>query len=273
MKKKGVIFLFILLICSLFSTAQKSGLQSYSMKHGENIVYDLNFKWGFIMHAGESTFTYNRDQSVGGATSLLSMSFKTNKFFDGIYKMRDTMSAYYNDDNVLIYSIQQTNEKGYIATDELRFNYGTDSTFIHSLRKRPTRISHDTTLVTTGIVTDMLGVVHYIRGINRKTLKPGDIFSLTTAVGKDLVKVQFLYQHQEIISRGNVKYNTHYFKIDIFDEAFESSKTAAEVWIGDDDNFIPVKLRTKLTIGYAEVYYKDSSGLAHPLSCSIQIKK
>ena len=271
MRKKGVIIL-ILSMFFLYNMAQKTGNQSFSMKHGENIIYDLNFKWGFIMHAGEATFTYKRDQSVAEATSLLSMSFKTNKFFDGIFKMRDTLSGYYNDNNVLIYSIQQTNEGSYNATDELRFNYGNNETSVHSLRYNATR-RKDTTLTTTDHVTDMLGAYHFVRGINRKTLMPGDIFPLTVAVGRDLVKVQFLYQHQEIVNRGNIKYNTHYFKIDIFDEAFESSKTAAEIWIGDDDNFIPIKLRSKLKIGYAEVYYKSSSGLAHPLSCCVVLKK
>ena len=271
MRKKGVI-ICILSMCFLYNTAQKTGNQSFSMKHGENIIYDLSFKWGFIMHAGEANFTYNRDQSIADASSRLRMSFKTNKFFDSIFKMRDTLSGYYNDDNVLIYSIQQTNEGSYKATDELRFNYGTESTSIHSLRYSATR-RKDTTLITTDHVTDMLGAVHFVRGINRKALKPGDIFPFTVAVGKDLVKVQFLYQHQEIVDRGNVKYNTHYFKIDIFDEAFESTKTAAEVWIGDDDNFLPVKLRSKLKIGYAEVHYKSSSGLAHPLSCCVVLKK
>ena len=264
----------LLLICCFHGTAQKTGNQSFSMKHGENIVYDLHFKLTFVTtHAGEATFTYNRNQSVPGASSLLHMSFKTNKFFDGIYKMRDTISGYYNDNNVLIYSIQSTNEGGFNETGKMSFNYEPDKTSIHSLWYNLKRVRVNTTLTSTDNVTDMLGVVHYIRGINRKELKPGDIFPLIAAVGKDLVKVQFIYQHQEIVSRDNVKYNTHYFKIDIFDEAFESTKAAMEVWIGDDDNFIPIKLRTKLKIGYAEVYYKSSSGLAHPLSCRVDVKK
>ena len=43
------------------------------------------------------------------------------------------------------------------------------------------------------------------------------------------------------------------------------AKEAAEVWIGDDENHIPVKIRAKLKIGAAEVYYKDSYNLRAPL--------
>ena len=272
--KQLTISFFLLLACCLYSTAQKTGLQSFSMKHGENIVYDLYFKWGPIMpYAGDATFSYKPDRSVAGASSLLSMSFKTSKFFDGFFKMRDTLEGFYNHDNILIYSIQRTNEGNYKAIDELTFSYGAEKTSIHSKRIRPVKgVTIDTTLTTVDKVTDMLGVFFYMRGVNRKTLKPGDVFPLTVAVGRDLVKVQFIYQHQAIVERGNVKYNTHYFIIDIFDDAFESMKTAAEIWIGDDDNFLPIKLRSKLKIGYAEIYYKSATSLAHPLTCCIHIK-
>jgi hypothetical protein len=85
--------------------------------------------------------------------------------------------------------------------------------------------------------------------------------------------VQFIYQNQAIVEHGNVKFKTLYFKVDIMDEeAFESTKTSAEVWISDDDNFLPIKLRSKLKIGYAEAYYKSASGLANPLTSRIELK-
>jgi hypothetical protein len=270
----GTICLFMAWMCCLPVTAQKTGMQSSTMKHGENIVYDLYFKWGLLMpRAGEAAFLYKSDRSVAGASSLYRMDFKTTKFFDGFYKMRDTLVNYFSNDNRLIYSIKRTDEGGYYAIDELTFNYGVDKTSIHSLRYTPTRVRIDTMLTATGEVTDMLGAAYYLRGINRKTLKSGDTFPVTVAVGRDLVNVQFIYQNQSIVDRGNVKFNTLYFKIDILDDAFESTNTSAEIWIGDDDNFIPVKLRSKLKIGYAEGYYKSSSGLAHPLLCRIELKK
>ena len=51
------------------------------------------------------------------------------------------------------------------------------------------------------------------------------------------------------------------------------AKEAAEVWIGDDENHIPVKIRAKLKIGAAEVYYKDSYNLRAPLTCRIVVQK
>ena len=96
---------------------------------------------------------------------------------------------------------------------------------------------------------------------------------MTVAIGKDLVKISCRYQGQAVVERGNIKYRTLHFSVDIYDKAFTQTKAAAELWIGDDDNFIPVKIRSKLKIGYAEVHYRNASGLKAPLHCRIETKR
>lgn len=270
----GVWGICVWLLCGTLVSAQKTGIQSSGMNPGESITYEVFFKWGPLMpRAGEAVFAYHLDHSVENSTTRYELLFRTTKFFDGFFKMRDTLSSYYDNDNSLIYSSKRTDEGNYYSVDELRFRYGDENTQIHSLRYTATRVKIDTTLTAFGEVTDLLGAIYYLRGINRTQLKSGDTFPFTVAIGRDLVKVQFVYRNQSIVERGNAKYNTRYFEIDIYDEAFESTKTSAELWIGDDDNFLPIKVRSKLKIGYAEIYYKKSNQLKHPLKCRIEIKR
>ena len=244
-----------------------------SVNEGEQIYYDINFKWGVLKRVGDGVFSFQRDRSVENAAYRYHLQFKTTKFFDSFYKMRDTLNCYYDDENRLIYSVKATEEGKYYSVDKLTFTYGEDSLNIHSYRYTPTRVRLDTILKAMGDVTDMLGAVYYMRGVDRKNLKSGDVFPLTVAIGRDLVKMQFNYKNQAIVEHGKVKYNTRYFVLDIYDEAFESAKAAAEIWIGDDDNFIPIRARSKMTIGYVEIIYRESTGLAHPLTSRIEIKK
>ena len=92
-------------------------------------------------------------------------------------------------------------------------------------------------------------------------------------VGRELVNARFRYTGQQIVEHKEAKFRTRHFYIDIYDEAFSQAKEAAEVWIGDDENHIPVKIRAKLKIGAAEVYYKDSYNLRAPLTCRIVVQK
>ncbi|MDR1222660.1 MAG: DUF3108 domain-containing protein [Tannerella sp.] len=276
MKTKAIfysIFIFVCCMCVIQTTARGKDPHSSAMKYGEKVTYDTYFKWGLIMpRAGDAVFSYDKDQSVNKVSSRYRMQFKTVKFFDSFFKMRDTLSTYYNDHNELVYSLKCTDEGGYYSVDKLTFTPGEEHTKIHSLRYTPSRIRIDTVLTVAGDVTDLLGAIYYLRGLDRMKLQRGNTYPLTVAIGRDLVKIQFTYQNQSIVERGNAKYNTRHFVIDIYDEAFESTKTSAEVWMGDDDNFLPIKVRSKLKIGYAEVYYRESSGLAHPLTCRIEVK-
>lgn len=264
----GAAFLVLCLCCR--QTAAQNRHAAAAMKHGEEATYDVYFKWGLLMsRAGDATFSYGSEQAVDRATSQYRMLFKSTRFFDSFYRIRDTLSAYYNENCELVYSQKNTDEGGYYSIDRMTFTCGGEKTRIHSLRYTPSRVKIDTVLTVEGAVTDLLGVVYYLRGLDRTKLQSGNTYPLTVAIGRDLVKIQFTYRNQAIVERDKVKYNTRYFIIDIYDEAFESTKMSAEVWLGDDDNLLPVKVRGKLKIGYAEIYYRESSNLSHPLTCRI----
>ena len=120
---------------------------------------------------------------------------------------------------------------------------------------------------------DMLGATMYLRALDWDKMSYGDTFPFLIAIGRDLVNVSYRYSGQQIVERGDAKYRTRHFYIDIIDEAFTQNKEAAEVWIGDDQNHLPIKIRAKLKIGAAEVYYNSSYNLRYPLDCRVVFPK
>ena len=265
---------FCVFLISLKAQAQYLPL-NMTLNPGEEVKYDIFFKWGILMpRAGEARFSFNRSNLEGQPVSLYRMIFHTANIFESIYKMRDTINCYYGLDNKLLYGVKHTVESGYDLTDKLTFSYPGQRTSVHSLRYTPTTKKLDTTLtVTSGHVFDMLGATFFLRTIDRNRIEVGDVFVCTVVTGKDLINTSFRYQGQAIVERDNYKYRTHYYIIDILDDAFSESKASAELWIGDDDNYIPVKVRTKLKIGYAEVHLKSAVNLKRPLDCRVQVKK
>ena len=103
-------------------------------------------------------------------------------------------------------------------------------------------------------------------------MRVGDVIPFSIAVGRDRVNVRFRYAGQSIVEHGdNVKFKTKRFYMDIFDEAFTETKEAIEVWVSDDGNKIPIKIKAKLKIGSAEVKFRSISGNRHPLNSRIVI--
>ncbi|MDR3309405.1 MAG: DUF3108 domain-containing protein, partial [Tannerella sp.] len=68
-----------------------------SMKYGESVSYDAYFKWGLVMsRAGEAIISCSSVEDEAEAVTCYNMDFKTTKFFDNFFKMRDTLTCYYD---------------------------------------------------------------------------------------------------------------------------------------------------------------------------------
>jgi hypothetical protein len=242
--------------------------------HGEQTTYDLYFKWGILMpKAGLAHFSVKSAYYDSQYAWEYKLQFNTTGMFDKIFKMRDTLATYFSLDNRILFSDKRTDEGGYYIADRITFSPLPDKTYVHSQRHgRTGGIKIDTSFVVEGCVFDMMAVTMYLRAIEWENLKVKDELPFRVVVGREVINASFRYTGQEIVVPDNlVKYRTHHFYIDVYDPAFEHSKAAAEVWIGDDKNHLPIRVRAKLKIGAAEVYLKNATHLEHPFSCRIPI--
>lgn len=241
---------------------------------GERLSYELYFKWGILMpRAGQATLATDASAD-GGETTRCRLLFHTSGMMERIYRMRDTLDSYYaRPSDRLLYSSKRSNEKDYYSVDELTFRYDADSIRAHSRRYTLTRTKIDTLLAAPARLYDMLSATLYLRSIDWEGLTPGRRFPFHVAIGRDVVHVSYRYTGQQIVETATYKFRTRHFYIDIYDEAFTQSTAAAEVWVGDDANHVPVKIRAKLKIGAAEVYFKTGEGMPYPLGCRVPVKR
>ena len=261
----------LLLLCLLLLPGRTAYAQILSFQANEEVDYELYYKWGLVFSkAGNATFKVEDDYFKGESAWHYSLLFRSAGIVEKLYRMRDTMDCYYSKAPRLLYSSKHSDDGDYYSVDELRFRYGAaNQVSIASRRYTLNRVKIDTLLVAETPVSDMLGGTLYLRALAAGELRNGSNFPLTVAIGRDLVTMRFRYSGQRIVEHKGVKYRTRHFYIDIEDEAFEQPKAAAEVWIGDDDNHIPVKVRAKLKLGAVEAYFKEGRNLRAPMDCRV----
>jgi hypothetical protein len=273
-------FFCALLVVLSLAAGSKSDAQSCAWNtmfhHGEHITYDLYFKWGILMpKAGQAHFTVKDTEYDNRKAWEYQLMFHTTGMIDKVFKMGDTLTTWFTPECQIIFSDKRTEEGGYYLLDQMAFTPAPDNqTSVHSFRAARSGTKIDTTLIVEGCVYDMMAVMMYLRSIAWDKLKIKDEFPFRVVVGRDVVNGRFRYTGQSVVvppEEESVKYRTHHFFIDIYDAAFEQSREAAEVWVGDDANRIPIRVRAKLKIGAAEVHFKSSSNLRHPLSSRIVI--
>jgi hypothetical protein len=234
--------------------------------------------------AGIAHFTV-RETAYKGKAWEYKLQFNTTGMFDKVYRMRDTLTTYFTEDNRVIFSDKRTEEGGYYLVDQLTFTGGTagaasgraagnagSSASVHSFRYARSGVKIDTTLVVEGCLYDMMAATMYLRSIDWAGLRVKDEYPFRVIVGRDVVNVSYRYTGQAVVSPDEkTRYRTHHFYIDVYDPAFEQSKEAAEVWVGDDANHLPIRVRAKLKIGAVEVYIKTAATLKHPFTSKISI--
>lgn len=235
----------------------------------------LYFKWGLIMaKAGDTKISITEDLYENEPAWRYNLQFKTYGIFEKVYTMRDTMDSFFSKDKgLLLYGNKHADENDYYLIDEWRFSYHNGETSIHSKRYTPAKTKIDTVLTAKGKTYDMLSATLLLRSLDWDDLEIKQTVPFCVAIGRDIINAAFRYTGQEVIERDNIKYRTRHFFIDIYDEAFTQSKAAGEAWIGDDPNHIPIKIRAKLKIGAAEVYFESAKHLKYPFSCSIPARQ
>ena len=262
---------WLLLLGMVLMLGRMTHAQTLSFQANEEVDYELYYKWGLVFSkAGSATFKVAESHFEGEPAWHYSLLFRSAGIVEKLYRMRDTMECYYSKVPQLLYSSKHSDEGDYYSVDELRFRYEpANQVAIASRRYTLKRVKIDTLLVAEAPVSDMLGGTLYLRALTEGELRSGSDFPLTVAIGRDLVTMRFRYSGQRIVEHKGVKYRTRHFYMDIEDEAFEEPKAAAEVWIGDDANHIPVKVRAKLKLGAVEAYFKEGRNLRAPMDCRV----
>ena len=147
--------------------------------HGEEITYDLYFKWGILMpRAGLARFTVKDAQYEKKQAWEYKLMFYTTGMFDRVFKMRDTLATWFSPEGRLLFSDKHTDEGGYYLVDEIRFSPPSgNKTTVHSRRYTRSQTKIDTALVVDeGCVFDMMAAAMYLRSIRWNDLKINDEF-------------------------------------------------------------------------------------------------
>jgi hypothetical protein len=270
MKKK------LLLISCFFLLVLKVQAEDIPFQYGEELKYDIRYKYGLVMlKAGTANYRIRESYYQNESSFQTILDFKTSSFFDKIYKIRDTMRSESNSKLEPMYHIRKINEGNTSFLEEVFIQK--HSPFFSEVRVRREKygtVRFDTILTSESVGYDILNMFTFARSLDYPNLQQGQSFKITTFVGRDKVNIIVHFEGQSVITKSEtLKYKAYKLVVDITDEVFKESKSAMEVWISDDKNRIPLKLKAKLKIGAAEADLTYYNNLKYPLSSEIKIPR
>jgi len=222
----------------------------HNFEAGEVLEYNLHFG---PINAGKATGTLTYATIDGKKIFYSEMLAQSTGLADVIYKVRDVYGSYF--DPVTLFPVKSNrdiSEGRYKRKDEVTYDHSRGKAFSPSGE-------HDVP----NNIRDMVSALYYIRSLDFDTIQVGDIIPINTFFDDELFPFDIRYRGKEEVKIKKGKFNC--LKLVPFVEPgriFESEDDMT-IWISDDPNKIPIRVKFDLTVGSIKCDLISYSGLKY----------
>lgn len=253
---------FLLLLTILFTTTafvSDKGTQDMAFKEGEYFKFRIHYG---IFNASYATLQIKNEQlngkpvyhvkGEGRSTGLLHLFFGVEDYYE-TYIDRNTVKPYR--------FIRKINEGGYTKDLQIDFNHETNSAVVidrEANRTYTQKIEPNT--------QDMVSAFYHLRNVvDHTTLKNGDEFLVPMHFDDENFKFKLKFLGRETIRTDFGKISTLKFIPYVQSGRVFKAKESLTVYISDDYNKIPLKIKAKLRVGSITADLTSYNGLKHDI--------
>ena len=245
-----IYFLFIF----LSSSAQHGG---NSFQRGEFLKYKIHYG---LLNAGFATVELKEKKEANDSLIHAVGKGWTTGMVGFLFNVEDTYESYFSESDIKPkHFIRDINEGGYTQDKEVFFDFEKNEAREVN-HKKSTKSSY----FIQNDVQDILSSFYYMRNIEFSQLKVNDSLDVNMFFDGKMNPIKLIILGREIIKTdfgkiGAIKIRPLVLKGRVFKD--EENVT---LWISDDLNKIPLKIKASLLVGSAKAELIEFSGLVHP---------
>jgi hypothetical protein len=255
--------LLILLILSFPLRADEGfcGVRNTAFQAGETITFKILYSVAGLnlVTAGEAVFHANLEQLNGKGVYHITGEGKSNNFIDNFFKVRDKYESFIDTGTLqpakFIRNIQEGAFKKY---ENITFNKVTN-----------TAITTEGLFKVPACVQDVLSSIYYARNINFSSLKQNDTIPFNMFLDNQVYSLYIRYLGKETIKTRYGKFRTIKFKPLLIKGTIFEGGEKMTVWVSDDQNHIPVRVESPISVGSIKAEMINYRNLRNPLSALI----
>jgi hypothetical protein len=178
----------------------------------------------------------------------------TNGAADWFFKVRDRYETYMDKDALVPWLfVRRVDEGGFKFSQDYSFNHYTKKVDVGNGEKFDVPPS----------IQDMVSAFYSARSMDLSSAKPGDLFSLTCFVDKEIWPLQIKFIGRETIKTDIGKYKCLRFRPVVQKGRVFKNEEDLNVWISDDKNHIPMRVQANVIIGSIKMDITDAKNLAN----------
>jgi hypothetical protein len=233
---------------------------------GEMLEFKAMIGW---VKAAEATFgisdiIYTTNEKP---TYRIDINARTVGIFDFVSSVRDNWGTYVDTTTMETQQFYRYIKEGRFRKNEIvYFDHQEDSAHVAKLNKEDRTLERTVDYRISENVQDMVSSFYYLRAVDWSAFEVGDIITINVFFDDKLEPQRVKILRREVIKTklGNIK-SILLIPIREKDSLFVEENTV-KVWLSDDLNKIPLKVKAKIYVGYLTVDLKEAKNLKHPLA-------
>lgn len=248
-------FLFVLFIFAFTHSYAQS--DNHSFKNGEYLKYKIQYG---LLNAGFASVELEKnDQNndslfhaigLGWTTGMVGFLFPVEDRYESYFTSKDLKPNHF---------IRKVSEGGYTQDKEVFFDFNSN---------QATEINHkkgtEKSFFIQNNVQDMISSFYYMRDIDFENLGQNDSISVNMVFDGKMNPMKLIVLGRETIKSKFGKIKTIKVRPLVLKGRVFKDEENVTLWVSDDLNKIPIKIKASLLVGAAKAELVEYKGLVHP---------
>lgn len=252
MKKITLLFCILFLTVSIFAQDKDP-----VFKKGEWLRFKMSYS-GFL-RAGSATLSVDETQLNGKEVFHVTGKGWTSGMIKWFFKVNDNYQSYFDKKTGKPYLFKRKiNEGGYKKNRHTTFDYNKKEAYVQDFIKQK-----DTTITSIDNIQDMMSSFYFLRSYDTSNLKPNDEIALDMFMDSQIYPFKLRFLGREVLKTKFGKINSLIFRPLVQSGRVFKAQESVTIWITDDLNKIPIKMKADLSVGSLRAELEAYKGLAN----------
>lgn len=241
-------------------------LTNRTFKSGETLTYRAS-----VLGVNAAVATFQVDDVIhpinARPTYKIDIYAKTVGVFDVFQRVRDNWGTYMDTTEMVPQRFYRYIEEGKYRKNEIvNFDHKNRKAVVSKLDKETRKLKETVDFAVPENVQDLVSGYYYFRLLDFSRYKRGDTISVRGFFDNELYDLQIIYEGKEVIETPIGNFNSLVFYPVIKKNKLFRSDNPVKLWISDDRNHIPLRIKANLVVGSLDVQLREHQNVRHPLN-------
>lgn len=250
-------------IVAIFFTLLGSGAfaqKNVAFKQGEELTFKVSF--GFLNAAEAKMIVHPNVVNMNNRPTYKIDVFGQTLGVFKLFKVNDNWGSYLDTAKIIPYqSYRHIEEGNYRKHERVIFDHQKKNAHVRLYDRENKEVVDTKDYPIPANVQDIVSGFYLLRTMDLKNLKKGETVSIQGFFDKELYNLRLVYGGKETVDTIMGKVDTFVFSPIMPKNKLFRGEKPITVWVTDDKNKIPVKIKAKLFVGSLDMEITDTKGL------------